>query len=730
MLNHTYTSVKNANIVDCGKKEKIPSQPFPLLRDNYLGEYRTELDKKKVLANLGIATELSLVWENIKGNIGDNADLMRELDVRTKYVTQIGEFKDKVITIIDGIKYLESIVGGEQEGEEEQNERLAALEKDYKKLDGELSNLKTYLEETIEIDIDALDARLTSVEGIVNNITSLIQVSSKAGNALRLLNSEQVGEGETPGLYVQDLSTEVSTATSNITTLQGTVDEILDNYVTKDDLGGDGSFDFVNNTDFSAHVAAVNGTLQNIQTDLNNTVKTNSEGHVTNLKVNQISNNTNKENVITITDSFEMTAGVPLDIRFVVPTRSDLAKLKASVCYAGMGVIVKNESSLYILREPQDGKLTQEFIEDIEINWKCPEDLVTQALTREQYEELLQVDPETGKNKINPHNFYYIFEEDTEEPKRSDFTSDESYQEAYNAWLKILSQEYMSAAWGVEIETKVAEKADNLQVTKLGTLVSGLQDQIDLIKGGDSSTSVLNLANRVTNTEKDLEYLLGKDKNDESDEGSEEGSNEKGKIAEIEESISTLASNVDSTYVSKADITEVDEDNNTDYIFVKKDDYNSDKTNHENAIATEVVTQKLTTNKISLQYDDEETPANITLTSDGSDLFINDQEVALVKEVPVIEMTSQTKYESDLAKGNIQEHVYYYITDDIDRYILASEFNSYKTSQDFIINTLSTQLGDLSQIIKPNQENSQTLVQIIQDLALRVSELETKLAGL
>ena len=51
MLNHTYTSVKNAKVVDCGKKEKIPSQPFPLLRDNFLGEYRTELDKKKVLAN-------------------------------------------------------------------------------------------------------------------------------------------------------------------------------------------------------------------------------------------------------------------------------------------------------------------------------------------------------------------------------------------------------------------------------------------------------------------------------------------------------------------------------------------------------------------------------------------------------------------------------------------------------------------------------------------------------
>jgi hypothetical protein len=87
MLNHTYTSVKNANLVDCGKRSHIPSQPFPLLRDNYLGEYRTELDKKKVLANLGIATELSLEWEYIKGDIGNSVALMTELNSRTSYIT-------------------------------------------------------------------------------------------------------------------------------------------------------------------------------------------------------------------------------------------------------------------------------------------------------------------------------------------------------------------------------------------------------------------------------------------------------------------------------------------------------------------------------------------------------------------------------------------------------------------------------------------------------------------
>ena len=105
MLNHTYTSVKNANLVDCGKKQHIPSQPTPLLKENFLGEFRTELDKKKVLAALGIATNLSLEWENIKGDIGRNGDLMKELDSRTTYVSKI---TGKLQTLIEGIEELEN----------------------------------------------------------------------------------------------------------------------------------------------------------------------------------------------------------------------------------------------------------------------------------------------------------------------------------------------------------------------------------------------------------------------------------------------------------------------------------------------------------------------------------------------------------------------------------------------------------------------------------------------
>jgi hypothetical protein len=212
MLNHTYTSVKNANLVDCGKKQHISSQPFPLLKDNFLGEFRTELDKKKVLANLGIAADLSLEWANIKGNIGDNNDLINELNARTTYVTQIGDFQNSVISVVDGIRYLETIVGGEQEGEDGQNQRLTALETLTGELVTDLNEVKEYLTETIEVDIDKLEEDLGTITEKVNNITDLIQVSSKAGNALCLVEESELEEGETAGLYVPNLEPRITAA--------------------------------------------------------------------------------------------------------------------------------------------------------------------------------------------------------------------------------------------------------------------------------------------------------------------------------------------------------------------------------------------------------------------------------------------------------------------------------------------------------------------------------------
>ena len=677
MLNHTYTSVKNANLVDCGKKQHIPSQPSPLLKDNFLGEFRTELDKKKVLANLGIATNLSLEWEYIKGDIGRSETLMKELDSRTKYVSAIDGFQK---TLIEGIAYLESVVGGEQEGEEEQNQRLTDLEPLTDELVIDLEEVKDYLTETIEVDIDKLEEDLGTITEKVNNITNLIQVSSKAGNALHLVGEDELEEGETPGLYVPDLSGTVNETSEKVTTLQEEVTNIKDSlgdFVTKEELGGDG-FEFVDQSDFNSFVKSTGDTLSNIQTELSKTVKTGEDGHVDTLYVNKISKN-NDEGNIKITDSFEPESGIPLDVRAVVENLDELLGLPVKVCYPGMGVIVNSLSSLYILRNPNEGvKLTQEFVSNI-YNWKCPEDLVTVALSRDEYENL---------EEVNPNVFYYVYEEEikvTKEPKPEEYGSTEEYEKAFQDWvnsLKVLSQEYMSASWGVDIENKLGKKANQTSVNVLSNSINNLQEQIDLLSGGDSETSLSSLSERLSETEANLEFLLGT-------EGTDEEPSTEGKISEIESSISNLDTKVVQNYVSIESITTESDNNN--YIFVKKSDYTSDVAAKDAAMAKEIRTESVKTTTIDTNSINV---SNVTVTADGSDLLINDAEIALIKDVPKIVYLTQSDYDK-LTPEEIDNDAYYYTTSE-EIYVTKTEFSAKVEQINTSILNLQKQITDLS----------------------------------
>ena len=668
MLNHTYTSVKNANVVDCGNKKPIPSQPFPLLRDNYLGEYRTELDKKKVLANLGIASDLSLEWEYIKGDIGRSVALMGELDSRTKYISAIDGFNK---TIIDGILYLESVVGGEQEGEEEQNERLTNLEAASKELSDKLTELKTYLEETIEVDIDTLEEGLKDITEKVNNITALIQVSSKAGNALSLLTSEDVEEGETPGLYVPDLSKEVSAATENIGKLQedvNTINESLDDFVTREELGG-GDFDFVDQDDFDNYKEATDNKLDSLETELGKTVKTGEDGHVDTLYVNTISKDNDEGNII-ITDSFEVDSDIPLDIRFVRETLEDLYALPVKVCYPGMGVIVNALSSLYILRRPAEGVVfNQEYIANPN-NWKCPEDLVTVAMTRQEYENLKE-------EEINPNVFYYIFEEEvkiTQEPIRENFLTEEEFQEAWQAWtnsLKVLSQEYMSASWGVDIENKLSQKASAQSVLKLS-------QEIDELKGGSGGVSLESLNTEITGL-KEIDTII-EQRLDEILTTVDEV--ETGRLVTVESQVATVNENLKS-YVTKDELSEL----SGDFNFVKPEDYESDKKAFSDALA-----EKVTTKAIELN-------GSLVDIQEGI-LHVDSEAIAKSSEVPVIEIMAQSEYDKLESKD---ANTYYYTYDEETIYVTQAELDQKLKSMQEQINALSQTIGTLEKAIEDLQ---------------------------
>ena len=670
MLNHTYTSVNNANLVDCGKKQHISSQPSPLLKDNFLGEFRTELDKKKVLANLGIASDLVLEWKNIKGDIGQNKALMEALDARTKYSS---ELNPDIVTIADGIAYIESILGKDLDAESTQNTRLAALEETttnlrtdleaYKDtLSKDLTELNNYITNTVDVEFAALSERIKTIVSDLENINNLITVSDSDTNALKLKVDEHAG------LYVENLSPRIDKLDETVGKLGTEVSDInksLDTFVTIEQLGGDGEFDFVNQSDFSSFSTTVDQRLGNFEKELEKTVKTGEDGHVNNLFVNKISKD--NEGNIEVTDSFKVTTNKPLDVRFTVPNIQSLYDLNPDICYAGMGVIVADQSSLYILKQPTEGNKIDDAYIASKDSWKCPEDLVTIALEREEYNQLVK------NNQINDSVFYYIYEEDTTEPKRSDYTSDEAYQEAYTNWLKILSQEYMSAAWGVEIERKVSESAKQADVTSLNLKLKQITEGSEGLSLGSLAKSVETLQQ----TDAATEISLGELRQTLSDTTQT--------ISSDLQSISNSLQN----YVTKDALEEASQG----FDFVKPSEYKADKEALLASLAAQIETTKLSsetieTSKVVLSN------GNLTDTTDG--LTYNDYVLAKSSDVPKIYVMSQQEYE-DLP--TVEDNSYYYTYDGDVNYVTQAEMDTKINTLQGYINLLAGKVDALEKLV-------------------------------
>lgn len=671
MLNHTYTSIKNANLVDSGNTQHITSQPSALIKSNYLGEFRTELDKKKVLANLGIATSLSLEWEYIKGDIGRSAALMQEFDARTNYISQLDGLSK---TVADGIRYLESIIGSEEDVETEQNSKIEALETSFQDLQTSITGLKDYLDNTVDVNIETLNQTLETISEKVNNITTLIQVSSKAGNALSLVGDSDVEEGETTGLYVPDLSPDMETAKTNIEELQSNVTSILDTYVTKEQLGG-GDFNFVNQSTFEGYTTKTDESISNIQQELDRTVKTGEDGHVDQLYVNKISKNNNNDN-IKISDSFEVESGIPLDVRFVVEDLAQLLQLPVKVCYPGMGVIVNSLSALYILRKPDSGvTFNQEYVSNV-YNWKCPEDLVTVALSRPEYEQL---------EEINPNVFYYIYEEEisrTKEPVRESFDTEEEFKVAWQEWvqsLKVLSQEYMSASWGVEMEEKLGKKASQ-------DSVAFLLSEVDKIKGSGDGTSLESLnagIQELQTTSQNLESQILNILDQET---------ETGRLVDAESRIKVIEDSLPE-YITEEELATL----SGGFDFVKPDVYEQDKQTLLNNLAQSITTESVVTNTINLS-------GSVITSSDGN-VQVDDAKLAKVSDLPVIQVMTQADYDSLDSKD---DGTYYYTYDGDTIYVTKSELDTKvsKLQQDIttLLGRIVTLESQLEQLLNQSPE--------------------------
>lgn len=239
MIQSIYTSVNNADIVPCGKKgSTITSEPIPLLRDKYLGEYRTELERAKVRKNLGISDKYSLQWGNIEGFVEKQKDLVDYVEQKYAYTNEISE---DITNVKEALDYTIFFISNYKAN----NEEIEKLGKEVIAIKELITTTEEALQESISENADNILAIQETITTINEAITSLnealknIDVDANIlawiqsnlqnsttikleDNTLDIIISKQEGNAIqiSEGIYVEDLSQKVAESEQNIEQIQ------------------------------------------------------------------------------------------------------------------------------------------------------------------------------------------------------------------------------------------------------------------------------------------------------------------------------------------------------------------------------------------------------------------------------------------------------------------------------------------------------------------------------
>ena len=532
MINNFYSSISNGNLVDkCSHKQHhVPEQPY-LLRNNFLSEFRTALEKAKVRANLGIADSETLFWGNIQGDIAEQADISKYINSLLAFdysinnnfdagdnFQNIKNVRDAAITCLD---YLSKFKG---EGAEiqaldtkikeilrnlydvdslddvasSQGGVINKLSTDVENLQQSLGNPNSTVEE-IETKLDEVEEEVNQVNAILTDINSLLvryEPTDGTQNALQIIeDSEEEIDGETVvhkgGLYVKDLQPQIDELNAEINGDQGKI-SLLQKDIQKNTEGVQSNKTAIADIQ-NTSIPTINTEIQNIKRDyiskeslgssspivtddklqqkLNGYVKTNSTASLQGI--------TSQNDSINIDKPFNFTTNDPGDSRRYVAKKEDL--LTITNYWPGMEVIVIEDALMYILKKDCEPTTYD--------SWKIADSLKIEVLSIEEFEERQKA------GDLNPLVYYYIYSDPItfkEYPKRADYTSDEDFEYAVELWRKdayILQNQYMSAAWGQDFDNRIRAKVDKANFDVLNNKVATIETFFNS-KEGDTLSSL------------------------------------------------------------------------------------------------------------------------------------------------------------------------------------------------------------------------------------------------
>ena len=181
MIQSIYAAVSNGNNVHCGKRiPKYQAQPIPLMKSNYLGEFRTQLEKAKARKNLGIGDEFLLTWGNITGHVEDNKDLITFIENQWKYEYVSPHIQQEIKNVKQALDYALYYVSTY----EANDEAVHNLSQKFDTLTSHVNEVQEQLQNNI-------DTNSTSISNIEKNIQSINKLISDINEDLKTINVDQ-----------------------------------------------------------------------------------------------------------------------------------------------------------------------------------------------------------------------------------------------------------------------------------------------------------------------------------------------------------------------------------------------------------------------------------------------------------------------------------------------------------------------------------------------------------
>ena len=181
MIQSIYAEVSNGNRVSCGKRiPKYQAMPIPLMKSNYLGEFRTQLEKAKARRNLGIGDEYTLTWGNITGHIEDNTDLVKFIENQWKYEYVSPYIQQEIKNVKQALDYALYYVSTY----EANDQAVQNLSQQFDVLTQHVNTVQGQLEQSINLNKGSIE----TLQGSIQNINQEI---SDINEALRTINVDQ-----------------------------------------------------------------------------------------------------------------------------------------------------------------------------------------------------------------------------------------------------------------------------------------------------------------------------------------------------------------------------------------------------------------------------------------------------------------------------------------------------------------------------------------------------------